>query len=267
MLDVRRLMDRGGVAVTDVACRLPVGHGHAEQAGHHAIVFVRRGCFVRQVDGERTFLDPTRAYCINPGDEQRYDHPLPHGDDSTSIRLEPGLVASLWGGDPALPSGPVPSAPAVDLEHRLVLAATARADAADHAYERTLELVAAALEQVDPARVASGRPATSSARRTLVDATRELLADDPGRSLPDLAAELEVSAHHLSRTFRAATGTTIARHRMRLRARMALERIAGGEERLAVLAAELGFADQSHLCRVVRSETGLTPSALRRVIR
>lgn len=32
---------------------------------------------------------------------------------------------------------------------------------------------------------------------------------------------------------------------------------------LARLAAELGFADQSHLCRVTRSETGLTPSELR----
>ena len=33
---------------------------------------------------------------------------------------------------------------------------------------------------------------------------------------------------------------------------------------LARLAADLGFADQSHLCRVVRAETGSTPSALRR---
>jgi AraC-like DNA-binding protein len=32
---------------------------------------------------------------------------------------------------------------------------------------------------------------------------------------------------------------------------------------LARLATKLGFADQSHLSRVVRSETGRTPSALR----
>jgi len=29
------------------------------------------------------------------------------------------------------------------------------------------------------------------------------------------------------------------------------------------VAADLGFADQSHLCRVVRGETGSTPSTLR----
>ena len=32
---------------------------------------------------------------------------------------------------------------------------------------------------------------------------------------------------------------------------------------LARMAADLGFADQSHLCRVVRAETGTTPAALR----
>jgi AraC-like DNA-binding protein len=50
---------------------------------------------------------------------------------------------------------------------------------------------------------------------------------------------------------------------MRLRTRAALERLAAGERELARLAADLGFADQSHLCRVVRSETGSVPSALR----
>jgi AraC-like DNA-binding protein len=75
--------------------------------------------------------------------------------------------------------------------------------------------------------------------------------------------EAAVSPHHLSRTFRASTGHTIARHRMLLRARLALERLAGGERNPARLAAELGFADQSHLTRVVRALTGRTPAALR----
>ncbi len=112
----------------------------------------------------------------------------------------------------------------------------------------------------------SGRPATARARRALVDDAREALAADPDCSLADLAATLNVSATHLSRLFRAATGHTIARHRMRLRARAALDRLAGGEQQLARLAADLGFADQSHLCRVIRNETGHTPSSLRRAL-
>ena len=94
----------------------------------------------------------------------------------------------------------------------------------------------------------------------------EALAADPDRSLPELAADLGVSAHHLSRIFRAAAGHTLSRHRMRLRVRAALERLAGGERSLARLAADLGFADQGHLCRVIRGETGHTPSALRRAL-
>jgi AraC-like DNA-binding protein len=267
VLSTRPLLDHGGVTLTDVVCRLPPGRGHAHEAGHHAIVLVRRGCFVRTADAVSAVLDPTRAYCINPGQEQRYDHPHAGGDDCTSVRLEPGLLASAWGGDPVLPPGPVPSSPQVDMEHRLLVAAAQRDEPADALHERALSLLAAVLGQVDPARVGSGRPATSRARRALVDGAREALAVDPDRSLVDLAAALGVSPTHLSRLFRAATGHTIARHRMRLRARAALDRLAGGEHELARLAADLGFADQSHLCRVIRSETGHTPSSLRHALR
>jgi AraC-like DNA-binding protein len=114
--------------------------------------------------------------------------------------------------------------------------------------------------------VASGRPTTARARRAVADGAREILAEDPERSLGQLARGLAVSPHHLSRVFRAVTGNTVSRHRMRLRARAALERLAGGEEDLARVAAEVGFADQSHMCRVIHRETGSTPAALRRAL-
>src|ERR671918_2828665 len=98
MLSTRRLLDHGGVTLTDVTCRLPTGRGHPDEAGHLAIVFVRSGCFVRTADATSNFLDPTQAYCINPGQEQRYDHPHAGGDDCTSVRLEPAPPASFWGG-------------------------------------------------------------------------------------------------------------------------------------------------------------------------
>jgi AraC-like DNA-binding protein len=112
--------------------------------------------------------------------------------------------------------------------------------------------------------LSSRRPATREAHCALADGAREALAADPDRSLPDLAEQLAVSPHHLSRVFHAVTGHTISRQRLRLRVRNALEQLAGGERDLARLAAELGFADQSHLCRVMRDEAGHPPSALRR---
>jgi AraC-like DNA-binding protein len=264
MLRARMLLDRDGVTVADVACRHQAGPGReSEQATAHVIVFVRRGCFVRRADGSEILLDPTVAYCLNPGQELRYDHPHPHGDDCTAVNLDNQLVAAIWGGDPVLPSHPIPTPPEIDLEHRQLVARARRGAEPEEVLEGAIALTAKALEVADPGRVASGGPSTSRRRQALAGAAREALAADPNRSLIDLADELAVSPHHLSRVFRSLTGRTIARHRMRLRTRSALERLADGERNLARLAADVGFTDQSHLCRVVRGETGRTPSALR----
>ncbi len=177
-----------------------------------------------------------------------------------------GLVPSLWGGDETLPAGPLPVPPPLDLEHRLLLAGGRRGDDGASLVDRAVDLAGQSLAQVDPRRVAAGRPSTVRARRAVVDAARGLLAADPDRSVVQLGRELAVSPHHLSRIFHAETGHTISRHRIRLRVRSALERLAGGERDLARLAADVGLADQSHLCRVIRSETGQVPSALRQAL-
>lgn len=267
MLSAHTFFARDGVEIADVACRHTRGRGLAqEQAGGYVVVFVRRGCFLRSIDGVETLLDPTVAYCMNPGEEQRYDHPHDHGDDCTSLSLDPNLLCSLWGGEPTLPSKPLPTSPEIYLEHRLLLSAARRGADSHELLERAIALTSRTLEQADPSRVASGEPTTAHARRALVDNAREILAANPERTLPDLARMLAISPHHLSRVFRSATGHTISRHRMRLRARIALERLAGGHENLAYLAADLGFADQSHLSRVIRQETRHTPSALRQAL-
>ena len=267
MLSVRTILRGEGVELADVVCRHPRGRGQVtEHTDGHVIVFVRRGCFVRRANGVETLLDATVAYCMNTGDEQRYDHPHDHGDECTSLCFDADLLASIWAGDPILPSRPVAVSPQIDLEHRLLVVAARNGADSHELGERAIALTARALEGSDPRRVASGRPSTARARRALVDGVREALATRPETSLRELAGALAVSPHHLSRTFRAAAGHTIARHRMHLRVRNVLNRLADGERDLARLAADVGFTDHSHLCRVVRSETGHTPSALRRVL-
>jgi AraC-like DNA-binding protein len=81
--------------------------------------------------------------------------------------------------------------------------------------------------------------------------------------LADLARDLGHTPFHISRVFRRLTGTTLTEYRNRVRVAVAIERLAGGEDRLADLAAELGFADQSHLARVLRRAVGLPPGRLR----
>lgn len=267
MLRVRTILESDGVRIADVTCRHPRGRGRpADQTGGHAIVFIRRGCFLRTADGVESLLDPTLAYSMNPDEEERYDHPHGQGDDCTWLRLEAGVAAELWGGEPTLPSFPLRTSPRMDLDHRLLLAAARRGADQHELAERAIMLAAQVLEQADPHRVQAGRPATARARRALADGAREALTANPDCSLRDLAGGLAVSPHHLSRIFHASTGYTIARYRMRLRTRAALERLAAGERNLARLAADLGFADQSHLCRVLRDETGWTPSALRHIV-
>jgi AraC-like DNA-binding protein len=267
MLSRRTLVEGDGIAIADVACRSQRGRGQgAEHTSGHALVFVRRGCFVRDADGVASTFDFTLAYCVNPGQEERYDHPHAGGDDCTVLVVSPEVVESLQGGEPSLPRRPLVTSPEIDLAHRLLLTRARRGDDPEELEERAIALAACALEEDDPQPVAAGRPATALARRALVAGAREALAADARRSLHQLARELSVSPHHLSRIFSSTTGTTISRHRLRLRVRAALERLAGGESDLARLAAELGFADQSHFCRAVRSETRRTPSALRNLL-
>jgi AraC-like DNA-binding protein len=266
MLSARTILKWDGLEIADVACRHGRGKGIAEEAHAHSVAFVRRGCFVGSAADGQALLDPSAVFFVNSSEEQRYDHPHAGGDDCTAFFLDPSLAASIWGGDPTLPSVAVHSSPRLDLEHRLLFAAADRGADPDEIGERAILLIASTLEQDNKRRAQAGRPASSRARRVLVDDALEALTADPGQSLPVLASSMSVSPHHLSRIFRSATGHTISRHRMRIRARAALERLAGGERNLARLAADLGFADQSHLCRVVRAETGTTPSALREVL-
>jgi AraC-like DNA-binding protein len=263
MLHTRRVLSLEGLEVADIACRHPRGRGLPEEAPRHGVGFVRRGCFIRSGENGEALLDPSSVFFVNPGDEQRYDHPHAGGDDCTAFLLDPELLALLWGGDPVLPAEPLYIPSTLDLEHRLLLAEIEKGGNVDEIGERAILLITQVLEHSDPLRPQSGRPMKGSPQRALIDQARESLAVDPSQSLLALARSLAVSPHHLSRLFRAVTGHTLSRHRMRLRVRAALERLAAGEHNLARLAADLDFSDHSHLCRVIRNETGLTPSSLR----
>jgi len=141
MLSRRTLVERDGIGIAEVACRWARGPGQGgEHPRGHALVFVRRGCFVREADGVASTLDTTLAYCVNPEQEERYDHPHAGGDDCTVLYLSPEMVASLEGGEPWLPRRPLPAWPEIDLEHRLLLSAARRGDDPHELVERAIAL-------------------------------------------------------------------------------------------------------------------------------
>jgi AraC-like DNA-binding protein len=257
------LVDGGDFVLESVECRCGITDWSPPEAvTRYGIVFVRRGCFHRRLNGADSFVDPTVVYFERPEDEQQIAHPARGGDSCTALYLSGEILAALWGGEVGLPREPLATEPATDLRQRLLLTRIVRGEPADVA-EAVIDLAAEVLERPAPTRVAAGRPATALARRRVVAEARGVLAEEPRAGLVELARRVAVSPHHLSRIFKAETGLTISRYRNRLRARWALERLAAGEPCLARLAADLGFADQGHLARVVRRELGATPSLLR----
>jgi AraC family transcriptional regulator len=77
-----------------------------------------------------------------------------------------------------------------------------------------------------------------------------------------------VGRAELSCAFRRHCGETIGAHLRRCRVERVCERLIAEPERsLADLAAEAGFADQSHLTRVFRRLVGTTPGAFQAALR
>lgn len=249
----RALLDGPLVKAADVACRAPRSPAAAaEWSAATELVLPRRGVFVVHRGGEPVVADSATAIVLRAGEEYRVSHPVEHGDRCTALAFAPGIV------EEALPRAThVVLRPATQLRAALV---TARLDLAGE--EGALLLLS------DIAADAGDRTRVTAAVTRRVEDVRALLAADPARPwrLRDVAAATHVSPYHLARQFRAATGETIARYVTRLRLALALDRIADGEDDLARLASDAGFAHHSHLSARFRALFSLSPSQVRTIV-
>ncbi|UGB37218.1 helix-turn-helix transcriptional regulator [Frateuria soli] len=94
----------------------------------------------------------------------------------------------------------------------------------------------------------------------------ERLHDDPlaDLSLGELAQLAGVHPSHLARSFQRAQGMSVGDYRRMLRIRQACRALQQGRRSIAEVAAEAGFADQSHFARVFKKVIGATPRDFRR---
>lgn len=257
-----------GVRVKTVTCRDDhTGWSQPETRDGYNLVMVRRGRFRRRVDGTSTDLDPTMAYLGEPGAEEQFAHPA-GGDLCTWIRLQPALWTALDGAATTLAQPAFYVHARLDLNHRRLLAAARAGDVGYAMMQGILDLLTDVLAQVG----AGASPAHSPARpqdRALVAAAREaIVTDDPAaRALLTLATRLAVSPFRLSRAFSREMGVSVTRYRNRARVARALDRLEHGEDNLATVAADLGFADQAHLCRTIRQHLDHTPTEVRALLR
>ena len=82
----------------------------------------------------------------------------------------------------------------------------------------------------------------------------------------DLAREAGVHPVHLARTFRRFEKQTPGEYQQQLQLRAACELLRNPEWPLATIAAECGFADQSHFTRVFRRMAATTPLRFRQAV-
>ncbi len=84
-----------------------------------------------------------------------------------------------------------------------------------------------------------------------------------GPSIEALAEDAGVHPVSLARAFRRAFGCSPTAYRWHRRVRAAADLLVSSCRPAAEIAINTGFADQSHMCREVRDELGLTPGQLR----
>ena len=81
--------------------------------------------------------------------------------------------------------------------------------------------------------------------------------------ISELAREADVHPVYLARVFRRRYGQTPGEYVQRLRVRFASERLSLSDEGIADVAAAAGFADQSHLTRIFKRYTRISPGQFR----
>lgn len=109
--------------------------------------------------------------------------------------------------------------------------------------------------------------AMASARRDQAtdwpDLLSEALTRDPNLSLRRWADHHGLAPATVSRGFRQVYGVSPNAFRAQARAKLAWSLVVNGQNSLSAIAAEAGFADQSHMTRGVRAITAVTPGAWR----
>jgi AraC family transcriptional regulator len=110
---------------------------------------------------------------------------------------------------------------------------------------------------------ARSRPQTPS----WLGAARELMHDRFAErlSLAEVAATAGVHPVHFASSFHQSVGLTFGAYLRAIRVAHAKRALEGTKRTVAEIALECGFTDQSHLTRVFRELTGLTPARYRRI--
>jgi AraC family transcriptional regulator len=269
------------VTVTDFrchACRHPMS---SEECNiDPAIVFVRRGIFVRTQESETVVADANHVLFFNPQQPYRISHPIDGGDACTVLTISQAFALEIVARHAPRAAERSPRAPFLTGHGRATRNAWRMhyellANLAVHGDLAFEERVLGIVDWVVGVSHGSGsnqRGISWHARHRTTRRHRELahaavvainrdLASPP--SLTQLAAALSCSSYHLSRVFREVLGSSLRCYLSEARARAAADAIARGARNLTELALRLGYVDHSHFTNAFNKEWNMSPSAFR----
>jgi AraC-like DNA-binding protein len=227
------------------------------------IIFPATPFWIAAGSDELVLTGPNHAVFFNPGDVFRRRRFGEHGDRNHFMVVSPETMEE-WARGPRFPRSVGKLLPRPYLVARAIGRALAHGADDLEVEERLLALGYATvtgafglLSDLVPPRRRRTPPLVEDAKAVLTARYAEHL------TLDQLGREVNVSPFHLARAFRRHTGYSLHEYRTQLRLRAALERLAHGDEDLAVIARDVGFSSHSHLTATFRRAFGVPPSAVR----
>ena len=234
-----------------------------------SVGFIEHGRTTFELDGGRhrasagqvVFIGPHMAHACNPDRDSDMVYTMFYVDPSWLS----AVARELFGPAAGPPRFPDPVVSDRQLVDSLLALRQAVADNADRLEKesRLVQTLAEALTRHgEPG--PDGVPEARTGGRDAVRAVRAYLADHVAEkvSLDELSEAASMSRYHLLRVFQAATGLPPHAYQNQLRVDLGKRLLAQGME-VSRVAAETGFADQSHFSRVFRQYTGATPGQYR----
>jgi AraC-like DNA-binding protein len=227
------------------------------------VVFPARPVWIAADGEDRALAGPNHAVFLNAGGVFRRERFKDHGDLNHFMVVTDATMQE-WLRDARFPHpvGKLLPRPYITVR---TIARALRYDADALAVEeRLLALGHATVRGAFGVEERPGRrshrtpPAVEDAEALLTERfTEHLTLDEIGRAV-------NVSPFHLARSFRRHTGYTLHEYRTHLRLRAALERLATGDEDVAVIARAVGFSSHSHLTASFHRAFGVPPSRVRK---
>ncbi len=221
-----------------------------EETRTDRIWMLTAGCFELRDRAGRHAIDPSALFVFGAGHAFTIRHPC--GAD-TCLSFSGSLAEAIA----ARGAGARAPSPAAHVRLLREVAAWRRGDGDELALAEAL--CAASLDP-EPA-ASSPTPRERALADELAFHLRVRFAEPT--SLAELAELVGVSVFHACRVFKRVTGGGFHAYRNELRLRHALALLLDGRASLASVAAEAGFASQSHLTNRFRARFGTTPARMR----